>query len=134
MEQVLKKRMNRKKYKCEDTNYFTQQIKENGKVGGFTRESMELFESMKEGQQQQENVEFQFATQFDDLKEMSTMVALTAGATAVDVGISKLDCASEITRSMTSQQRMKQPQLRLQLFSKMQQGKMKKSMGQKRFT
>lgn len=30
------------------------------------------------------------------------MVAMTAGVTAHDVGINKLDCASEVTRSLTS--------------------------------
>ena len=37
------------------------------------------------------------------------MVALTAGASAADVGINKLDCATEITRSMKDQNTLKQP-------------------------
>ena len=41
------------------------------------------------------------------------MVALTAGASAMDVGINKLDCASEVTRSMTAQSKIKQPSMRL---------------------
>ena len=47
-----------------------------------------------------EDIEFQFASQFEDIKDMSTMVALTAGAAAADVGINKLDCATEVTRSL----------------------------------
>lgn len=57
---------------------------------------------MDEGQRLSENIEFKFAQQFDDLNSMSTMVAMTAGVTAHDVGINKLDCASEVTRSLTS--------------------------------
>lgn len=60
-----------------------------------------------------DKIEFEFASKFQDLNEMSTMVALTAGASAMDVGINKLDCASEVTRSMTAQSKIKQPSMRL---------------------
>lgn len=55
---------------------------------------------MDEGKQLADSIELHFAQQFDDIKDMSTMVALTAGASAADVGINKLDCATEVTRSM----------------------------------
>ena len=50
------------------------------------------------------------------------MVAITAGKTAQEVGINKLDCASEVTRSMKSVTKLSQPHLRLQLLSKFQRG------------
>ena len=37
-------------------------------------------EAMDKGKELSDNIEFHFAKQFDDLGEMSTMVALTAGA------------------------------------------------------
>ena len=44
---------------------------------------------MDEGKRLSNSIEFKFATNFGDLKDMSTMIALTAGASAVDMGISK---------------------------------------------
>ena len=45
----------------------------------FNRESLELMEAMDKGKELSDNIEFQFAQQFDDINQMSTMVALTAG-------------------------------------------------------
>ena len=55
----------------------------------FSKESLELFKAMDEGKRLSNSIEFKFATNFGDLKDMSTMIALTAGASAVDMGISK---------------------------------------------
>ena len=100
MESVFIRRLHKKKEKTEDDNYFTTKRASGESIPNFSRESLQLFEVLDEGQQLAENIEFQFASQFEDLKEMSTMVALTAGANAADVGINKLDCATEVTRSM----------------------------------
>lgn len=54
---------------------------------------------------------------------MSTMVGLTAGASANEVGINKNSCAHEVTRSVTAQSHLRQPTLRSQLLNKYQQGK-----------
>ena len=118
MESVFKRRLHRQKEKTADDSYFTKKRASGEIIPKFSRESLQLFEALDEGQQLAENIEFQFASQFEDFKEMSTMVALTAGATAADVGINKLDCATEVTRSMKDESRLKQPQLRLQLLSK----------------
>ena len=61
---------------------------------------------MDEGKRLSDNIEFQFATNFDDLKDMSTMVAITSGKNAIDLGINKLDCAKDMSRSLTSQQKL----------------------------
>ena len=100
MESVFTKRLRRKQEKSEDDNYFTSKRASGESIPKFSRQSLELFEALDQGQKLAENIEFQFASQFEDLKEMSTMVALTAGATAAEVGINKLDCATEVTRSM----------------------------------
>jgi hypothetical protein len=68
----------------------------------FSRESLQLFESINKGQQLANQIEFQFASQFEDFKEMSTMVGLTAGCTANELGINRHDCASEVTRSVAA--------------------------------
>ena len=58
----------------------------------FTRESIELFQKLKEGEDMQNMVELDFATQFEDFRDMSTLVGLTGGATCSEVGISRFDC------------------------------------------
>jgi len=58
---------------------------------------------MDEGNRLHESIELKFATNFEDMKEMSTMVALTAGATAADVGINKHFCAQDISRSISQE-------------------------------
>ena len=40
----------------------------------------------------QEKVEIEFANNFEDLKDMSTLVGLTAGGRCTEVGISRFDC------------------------------------------
>ena len=40
----------------------------------------------------QNRVELDFATQFEDFRDMSTLVGLTGGATCSEVGISRFDC------------------------------------------
>ena len=41
-----------------------------------------------------DKVELQFAYQFEDFKDMTTMVNVTAGVPCSDVGITKYDCES----------------------------------------
>ena len=48
-----------------------------------------MFESIDKGQKLSESIEFKFAKNFGDLKEMSTMVALTSGLKATEIGINK---------------------------------------------
>ena len=67
---------------------------------GFSRESLQLFEIMNEGARLADNVELQFANQFDDFKDMSTMVGLTAGVSCSDIGITKQDCQSQMADSV----------------------------------
>ena len=43
----------------------------------FSKESRELFSSIEKGERITDSIEFQFASNFGDLKQMSTMVALT---------------------------------------------------------
>ena len=90
----------------EKANYSSQQTIPLSKQHQFSKESLEFYEAINEGKRLSDNIEFQFATNFNDLKEMSTMVALTSGANAADVGISKLDCAKDMSRSLTSQQKL----------------------------
>ena len=47
---------------------------------------------MNESQRMAEKVELQFASEFEDFRDMSTMVGVTAGAACSDVGITKQDC------------------------------------------
>ena len=47
---------------------------------------------MDEGRKMSNMVEFQFAQEFDDFRDMSTMVGVTAGVGCSDVGITKEDC------------------------------------------
>lgn len=93
------------------------------KPNRFSQESLEFLEAMKEGSRHSDNIEFEFATKFKDLHEMSTMVAMTSGANAADLGINKLDCAREISRSMTSEQKLRETNIRRKLFSKFERGK-----------
>ena len=44
---------------------------------------------MNEGQRHSDNIEFKFAQNFEDLNDMSTMVAMTAGVSGQDVGFNK---------------------------------------------
>ena len=67
----------------------------------FSRESLELVQAIDEGKRLSDSIEFKFASNFGDLKDMSTMVALTAGASAADVGFSKFNCAEDISRSIS---------------------------------
>ena len=39
-----------------------------------------------------DKVEMQFANQFEDFRDMSTMVGVTAGVSCNEVGITKQDC------------------------------------------
>ena len=89
---------------------------------------------MNEGDRHSDNIEFQFATKFKDLNEMSTMVALTSGANAADLGINKLDCAREISRSMTSEQMLRETNIRRKLFSKFERGRVPSQFVSKRKT
>ena len=57
---------------------------------------------MDRGKKLAENVEWQFANHFNDFKDMSTMVGLTAGVSCNDVGITKSDCHKEIQESVKS--------------------------------
>ena len=75
----------------------------------FSKESLELVKSMDEGKRLADSIEFKFAINFGDLKDMSTMIALTAGASAVDIGINKYNCAEDIARSISQEQKLKQP-------------------------
>lgn len=69
---------------------------------GISKESREFFETIEKGEKFSENVEFKFAQKFDDFNAMSTMVALTSGMKAADVGITKNECANEIARSFVN--------------------------------
>ncbi len=68
----------------------------------ISRESLQLFEAMDQGQKLADSIEFAFASQFENLDEMSSMVAMTAGAYAHDIGINKYELASEVTKSLNS--------------------------------
>ena len=83
MEKVLKRRLQKRQEKSIDMDYFSKKPEyraKNKSQTRFNRESLELMEAMDKGKELSDNIEFQFARQFDDLGEMSTMVALTAGA------------------------------------------------------
>ena len=52
-------------------------------------------------------VELQFASNFNDLKEMSEMVRITGGASCSEVGLTVDGCVTERTTSTHLQNRMK---------------------------
>ena len=55
---------------------------------------------MDRGKKLADNVEWQFANHFNDFKDMSTMVGLTAEKSCNEVGITKSDCHKEIQESV----------------------------------
>ena len=59
-------------------------------------------EVMDEGDRLAERVEWQFAHQFEDFKDMSTMIGVTGGASCSDMGITKEDCKSQVAESVKS--------------------------------
>ena len=93
-----------------------------------SREHLELLETLDQGHKLLESIEFEFASQFKDLNEMGTMVALTAGVSALDAGINRTDCMSEATRSMSSQSRLRKPQVRNALLNSISRGKTQKTL------
>lgn len=64
---------------------------------------------MHQGDNYYNQIELQFAQQFDDFKHMSTVVGLTGGAACNDVGISVNECNSERVSSSICMQRMRKP-------------------------
>ena len=62
---------------------------QNNTTPRISKESRDFFESIEKGKRLEKSSEFRFAKNFTDLKEMSTMVALTSGLSAVEAGISK---------------------------------------------
>lgn len=117
MHRTFQRRLIRQKEKQQDETFFSKKALSDkrfhqsyynaDKKSPFSRESLELFEIMNKGQQLADQVELQFANQFEDFKNMSAMVGLTAGVPCSDVGITKQDCASEQTQSVQSQTRLR---------------------------
>ena len=91
----------KKKLQNASTSFHDEQFVKKGDEF-ISRESLQLFEAMDRGQKLADSIEFAFASQFDDLHEMSSMVAMTAGAYAHDIGINKYELASEVTKSLNS--------------------------------
>lgn len=63
---------------------------------------------------------------------MSTMVNLTAGVSCSEIGITEQDCNSQLTKSVTSATKLRQPQLRNVMLEKFQSGGFVKSFLHKR--
>ena len=61
-------------------------------------------------------IELQFASNFNDFKEMSTMVRITGGASCNDVGLSHDDCITERTTATHYQTKLKKPGVRTSMF------------------
>ena len=78
---------------------------------------------MDEGQRLNESVEFKFAKNFSDMREMSTMVALTAGQSAIEIGINKHGCHADYSKSIQKQQFLRKPLRRTKLFNDYERGK-----------
>ena len=130
---TFKRRIMRNKEKVVDKNYFAQYKQQQRKATApqttknsqsFSRESLELHRVIDKGQSLAENVELQFAKNFTDFRDMSTMVGLTAGASCNDLGITNYDCKSQLAESVQSQTRLKQPEVRQQIMTNITRGKM----------
>ena len=132
VEKMYRRRLykNRKK----DDDYIEIEREDSSDLIGYSRESIEFKNSMDEAKRLHDSVELKFATNFEDMKEMSTMVALTAGAKAVDVGINKVFCAQDISRSISQEQKLREPQRRQKLFSDYEIGKVTKHFVERRPT
>lgn len=61
---------------------------------GISRDSLELQEAIKTGDEISNKIELEFAQNFNDFKEMSTMIGLTKGASCSDVGITMDNCST----------------------------------------
>ena len=77
------------KIKQADDDYFARKSVDSEQEHKYSRQSLEFFEVMNEGQRHSDNIEFKFASNFEDIREMSTMVAMTAGVSGQDVGFNK---------------------------------------------
>ena len=55
----------------------------------FSRETLSLFETIGKSKKLANQVELQFASAFDDFKDMSSIVNITAGVSCSDIGITK---------------------------------------------
>ena len=135
MTNLYKRRLNRQHEKSADEIFFNRRqsgdLLEDDKREedhAASREHLELLETLDQGQKLSESIEFEFATKFKDLNEMGTMVALTAGVSALDAGINRTDCVSEATRSMSSQSRLRKPQVRNALLDSISRGKTQKTL------
>ena len=77
MEHLLKRRQQMQKLKQADNDYFAKKSVDSDQELQYSRQSLEFFEVMDESKRQSDDIEFKFASNFEDLKEMSTMIALT---------------------------------------------------------
>ena len=106
MEKTIKRRVARNREKTADKNFFSQprrvfplSTKGSEKLR-FSRESLAMFEAVDLTQEIAEKVEWQFANQFQDFKDMSTMVGLTGGASCSDIGITNYECKGQLAESV----------------------------------